>query len=242
MLQDSPEHSPHVHPEPPAATLVEPVRQVEPQQVEQERGRQPERRIAAILAGAAFGLTGWTLPAFVDVPLALLAQPAIPLSLVALGMSLCEFGVREGWRASLAMTLVKLAVLPAASGLWQPCGVLQLLAGNQAREGDKLAGHPWDGLLARACTPEDASRIAGIALPCAAQFYPGAGWLDAAGFCRQLLAAPGIRLQVQSPVSRLAQDEDGHWQALATDGRALASAPCKSLSPGVFGEDKFTAM
>lgn len=130
-------------------------------------------------------------------------------------------------------TLRELAALPAASSLWQPCGVLQLLAGNQAREGDKLAGHPWDGLLARACTPEDASRIAGIALPCAAQFYPGAGWLDAAGFCRQLLAAPGIRLQVQSPVSRLAQDEDGHWQALAANGQPLASAPVLVLAGGL---------
>ena len=27
-------------------------------------------------------------------------------------MSLCEFGVRDGWRVSLAMTAMKLALLP----------------------------------------------------------------------------------------------------------------------------------
>ena len=70
--------------------------------------------VASILAGAAFGFTGWTLPAFVDRTLALLADAAIPLSLVALGMSLREYGVREGWRESLAITGLKLVAQPLA--------------------------------------------------------------------------------------------------------------------------------
>lgn len=70
--------------------------------------------VGSLLAGTLFGYTGLALPAWIDGALRMLAEAAIPLSLVALGMSLCEFGVREGWRASLAMTAVKLAVLPAA--------------------------------------------------------------------------------------------------------------------------------
>jgi predicted permease len=70
--------------------------------------------VAAILAGTAFGYTGWSLPAFVDRALALLADAAIPLSLVALGMSLAEFGVREGWRESLAISGFKLVAQPLA--------------------------------------------------------------------------------------------------------------------------------
>lgn len=70
--------------------------------------------VASILAGAAFGLTGWTLPAFVDVPLALLAQPAIPLSLVVLGMGLAQYGVRSGWRIATGITAMKLVGQPLA--------------------------------------------------------------------------------------------------------------------------------
>jgi predicted permease len=70
--------------------------------------------VASILAGAAFSFTGWTLPAFVDRTLALLADAAIPLSLVALGMSLRDYGVRDGWRESLAITGMKLLLQPLA--------------------------------------------------------------------------------------------------------------------------------
>jgi predicted permease len=70
--------------------------------------------VASILAGAAFGLTGWTLPAFIDVPLALLAQPAIPLSLVVLGMGLAQYGVRSGWRIATGITAMKLVGQPLA--------------------------------------------------------------------------------------------------------------------------------
>jgi hypothetical protein len=70
--------------------------------------------VGSILAGAAFGYTGLALPGWADSALAMLAQAAVPLSLVALGMSLCEFGVRDGWRVSLAMTAMKLALLPLA--------------------------------------------------------------------------------------------------------------------------------
>jgi malonate transporter len=70
--------------------------------------------VAAIIAGTAFGFTGWTLPGFLDRTLALLADAAIPLSLVALGMSLSEYGVRNGWRESLAIAALKLVLHPLA--------------------------------------------------------------------------------------------------------------------------------
>jgi len=70
--------------------------------------------VASILAGTAFGFSGLPLPGVADRTLALLADAAIPLSLVALGMSLAEYGVREGWRESLAITALKLALQPLA--------------------------------------------------------------------------------------------------------------------------------
>jgi len=68
--------------------------------------------VAGILAGTLFGLTGLPVPALVDAPLGLLGQAATPLALFALGMGLAEFGVRDGWRISVAITAVKLLVQP----------------------------------------------------------------------------------------------------------------------------------
>jgi predicted permease len=70
--------------------------------------------VASILVGTGFGFTGLALPRMVDATISLLSDAAAPLSLIALGMSLEQFGVRRGWRESLAMSTVKLAVLPLA--------------------------------------------------------------------------------------------------------------------------------
>lgn len=70
--------------------------------------------VAAILSGTLFGLTRLRVPAFVDVPLAMLGQAATPLALIALGMGLAEFNVRDGWRISVAITGVKLLLQPLA--------------------------------------------------------------------------------------------------------------------------------
>lgn len=69
--------------------------------------------VASIVVGTAFGFTGLALPAMVDQTLALVGQAAVPLSLIALGMGLAEYGAREGWRQSMAICALKLAVQPA---------------------------------------------------------------------------------------------------------------------------------
>ena len=68
--------------------------------------------VAAILSGAAFGLTGWHLPWVIDEPLRLVGQAAAPLALIVVGMGLAEYGVRAGWQTGAAMTTVKLVVQP----------------------------------------------------------------------------------------------------------------------------------
>jgi predicted permease len=70
--------------------------------------------VASILGGTAFGFLGVPLPSIIGVPMALIGQAAIPLSLIALGMGLAEFGVREGWRESAAITILKLVAQPLA--------------------------------------------------------------------------------------------------------------------------------
>ena len=69
--------------------------------------------VGAILAGTAFGFSGIALPDIVMRTLDLVAQAAVPLSLIVLGMGLAEYGIREGWRESAAIAFIKLAVQPA---------------------------------------------------------------------------------------------------------------------------------
>jgi len=68
--------------------------------------------VGSILVGLLYGAIGWPLPAAVDVPLGMLAQAASPLAMIALGMGLAEYGVRDGWRISCAISAVKLVVQP----------------------------------------------------------------------------------------------------------------------------------
>ncbi|MBK7677040.1 MAG: AEC family transporter [Candidatus Accumulibacter sp.] len=68
--------------------------------------------VAGILAGTLFGLTGLPLPAFVALPLAMVGQAAAPMALLTLGMGLAEYGIRAGWRISLAISSLKLVVQP----------------------------------------------------------------------------------------------------------------------------------
>ena len=66
--------------------------------------------VAAILSGTLFGIIGLPLPALVDQPMAMLAQAATPMALIALGMGLAEYRLRDEWRISLAISAVKLLV------------------------------------------------------------------------------------------------------------------------------------
>ncbi|MEO8507903.1 MAG: AEC family transporter [Betaproteobacteria bacterium] len=70
--------------------------------------------VAGILLGTIFGFTGLTLPTLVNETLGLMSQSAVPLSLIVLGMGLAEYGIREGWRPSLALATLKLAGFPLA--------------------------------------------------------------------------------------------------------------------------------
>ena len=68
--------------------------------------------VASIIAGLLFGLTGWTLPEAIEQPLGMLSQSASPMAMIALGMGLAEYGIRQGWQVSVAISVVKLAIQP----------------------------------------------------------------------------------------------------------------------------------
>ncbi|HTJ97437.1 MAG TPA: AEC family transporter [Rhodocyclaceae bacterium] len=68
--------------------------------------------VAAIVLGTLFGLTGLPLPRLVDEPLVLIGSATMPMALVALGMGLAEYGIKQGWQQSVAITILKLVVQP----------------------------------------------------------------------------------------------------------------------------------
>jgi predicted permease len=66
-----------------------------------------------VVAGLAWNLGGWPLPAVVDEVLVLLGSAVVPLCLVLIGMSLAYFGIAARWRGAVLLAGVKLVVLPA---------------------------------------------------------------------------------------------------------------------------------
>jgi predicted permease len=70
--------------------------------------------VLGVLGGAAFGATGLQLPGVLDQTIAMISEAAIPLSLIALGMGLQEYGIGNEWRESAAICALKLVAQPLA--------------------------------------------------------------------------------------------------------------------------------
>lgn len=68
--------------------------------------------VASIVGGWIFGSLDMSIPALIDAPLGMLAQTAAPMSLIALGMGLAEYGIRADWRQSAAICALKLVLQP----------------------------------------------------------------------------------------------------------------------------------
>ncbi len=80
--------------------------------------------VAAIVGGTLFGLSGIKLPALIDTPLAMMGQAAVPMSLIALGMGLVEYGIRASWQVSVAICALKLLLQPLV--IWLLARALEL--------------------------------------------------------------------------------------------------------------------
>lgn len=70
--------------------------------------------VLPVLAGLAWQLSGWPLPALADEILVTLGVAVVPLCLVLIGVSLSQYGVKGHLRGAMASTVGKLVVLPAA--------------------------------------------------------------------------------------------------------------------------------
>lgn len=68
--------------------------------------------VASILLGVLYGMTGLGIPHLIKEPLNLVSTATMPMALIALGMGLAEYGIKDGWQQSVAITTVKLIVQP----------------------------------------------------------------------------------------------------------------------------------
>jgi predicted permease len=68
--------------------------------------------VVAILSGTMVGLVGLPLPAVATATLGMMSDTAAPLALVALGMGLAQYHVREGVAIAGAISALKLVVQP----------------------------------------------------------------------------------------------------------------------------------
>jgi malonate transporter and related proteins len=69
--------------------------------------------VLPVLAGLLWNLCGWPLPQVIDEVLLTLSQAVVPLCLVLIGLSLAYTGVRGAVKGALALSVLKLLVLPA---------------------------------------------------------------------------------------------------------------------------------
>ena len=124
--------------------------------------------------------------------------------------------------------LAEAAHLPDA---WRQPGLLWLLTGNQAREGDKLAGHPWRDILVEHADAAAASRLAGVPLAADCLYFPQAGYLHPGPLYHRWLATPGITCRWNTDIARITHDTDsGRWKLFDAGNAVILDTPVLILA------------
>ncbi|WP_047248257.1 bifunctional tRNA (5-methylaminomethyl-2-thiouridine)(34)-methyltransferase MnmD/FAD-dependent 5-carboxymethylaminomethyl-2-thiouridine(34) oxidoreductase MnmC [Chromobacterium subtsugae] len=117
-------------------------------------------------------------------------------------------------------------LLPEDGENWRACGVLQLA--HEAKEGEKQQALAELGLpeaVMRKLDREQASELAGVALPSGGLFFPQGGWVHPPALVARLAAHPNIAVRTSHTVLELEYDQnERHWLASDESGPlALAS-------------------
>lgn len=119
---------------------------------------------------------------------------------------------------------------------WDACGVLHLArdAHQERKQRQVVDTHRAPEDFLRFVGREEASHLAGWPLPVGGWWFPASGWVQPPSLCAANLAAAGSALTAHfgHHLAQLAYRE-GHWQALAADGRTIAAAPIAILANGI---------
>jgi tRNA 5-methylaminomethyl-2-thiouridine biosynthesis bifunctional protein len=115
-------------------------------------------------------------------------------------------------------------LLPQSDDTWRQCGLMQLAFDE--REAARLQGILALGLpssLLYGINREEASALAGVALPFGGLMFPGSGWVSPPALCRRLAEQPGITLLSGQEAVAIEHGNAG-WQVHGESG-VLATAP-----------------
>ena len=107
---------------------------------------------------------------------------------------------------------------------WQRCGALQLT--HNAREEKRwlaLTERDFSDDFLQLLDKDKTSQIAGINLPYKSSYFPQAGWIKPASFCRALSDHPNCKVITESEALSL-KKLDKHWQVLNKDKKTIAQA------------------
>jgi tRNA 5-methylaminomethyl-2-thiouridine biosynthesis bifunctional protein len=116
---------------------------------------------------------------------------------------------------------------------WDRCGVIQVAADREQEQRIAHAGSAlgFPGEYARYVTRDEAEGLAACRLRSGGWWFPGGGWMRPASLvaAQRAASAGGVQSHFATPVDRIRRD-DGGWSALATNGKAIATAPVLVLA------------
>jgi tRNA 5-methylaminomethyl-2-thiouridine biosynthesis bifunctional protein len=134
------------------------------------------------------------------------------------------------------------ALLPCDGDAWSDAPILQL--GHDEHERRRQARLPALGLPAALMRPvgqDEASAVAGIALPSGGLLFPGGGWVHPPALCRAQVAHPGIALVLHRQPLRLEREPSaGVWRAL--DGETCLARSSVVVVAGAADSARFEAL
>jgi tRNA 5-methylaminomethyl-2-thiouridine biosynthesis bifunctional protein len=130
-------------------------------------------------------------------------------------------------RAALGGFLSTRRLLPALlkkGQEWDDCGLLQLAFDKrEVRRCQEVMALALPQELLRAVDTVEATRLAGVEMPCGGLWLPAAGWVHPPALCRALAKQTGITLLTETQALSLRRGDHG-WQVW-NDKECLAQAP-----------------
>lgn len=123
-----------------------------------------------------------------------------------------------------------------SSGLnldWFDCGVLQLAhSERELKRWQALKNRQLPTEFIQLLDAQQASEVAGVSCRYPASYYPQAGYINPASWCRALIEDSRCELITSADVGALVLDDDRYWQVQDSSGDFLAAAEVVVLSNG----------
>ena len=108
---------------------------------------------------------------------------------------------------------------------WQACGILQIAEDEDDAAAQRASCQDFPAEYVSWLDQAAASACAGLPVSAGGWWFPHGAWVEPPALCRALLraAGPNLKAHYDCMVASL-RHENGHWHALDSEGRSIASA------------------